>query len=128
MRWAEEARGQEGERARGREWEPTDPLSEGGEEARGRRCEGRGGEGSRDRAGEGPMVKMVRGGEGGGVEGSRVRGAEGARGRRVRVGEAGGEEVWRRSCVLLDGFPWLMLQYVGRLLGGRRGGGEAGGE
>jgi hypothetical protein len=59
--------------------------------------------------------------------GSRVRGAEGARGRRVRVGEAGGEEVWRRSCVLLDGFPWLMLQYVGRLFGmrkGERGGGK----
>ena len=44
----------------------------------------------------------------------------------MRVGEAGGEEVWRLSCVLLDGFPWLMLQYVGRLLGRRKGGGKAG--
>ena len=84
------------------------------------------------------MVKMVRGGERDGVEGRRVRGAEGARGRRVRLGEAGGEEVWRISCKVLVGSPWLMLQYVGSLLGvprgagrrvvHRRGGGDKGGD
>jgi hypothetical protein len=69
------------------------------------------------------MVNMVRGGEGGG--GSWDRECEGPRGRE----EAGGEEARRlgRSCVLLHGFPWLMLQYVGRLFGmrkGERGGGK----